>query len=293
MRPLSFCIFPVAVVLAAACNSNNGTSQPACGPDNAATTTADWVYATNVEAGLYFAAVDPVGSGFFTFASIEAVSTPQASMAATAVAQAAGTNFPNGCATATANQNAVTFNLNNCSGPLGITNLTGTVTATLNATGNGQLLTQLTGTNVTTNGATLDLNTSGVATVDANGQKTLNATSMSTGTGPNGNSIAHAGSYTVVWPTSPGCATINAAFVGGLASALEAGALDASSLAEASGVTTTTVTDYVACNNMCPQSGTSTTNLDGQAVTLTFNGSTTAECTSTTGQSAGLSIKCP
>ena len=293
MKAMACCaLVSLGLISAAGCNTS--TSSPAfpCvnGQGNAATTTADWVYATNVEAGLYFAAVDPVVPALFTFARVQATATPQASNAATAVAQAASANFPNGCATATANQNVVTFNLNSCSGPLGIANLTGIVTATINAIGNGQVQTILTGTNLTSTGVTtLNLNTSATTTVSANGQKTLTATSMSTGRGPAGNSIAHGGTYTVAWPTSPNCATINATFVGTDA---DASTLDAAVAAEA-GVTTTTITNYVTCTGMCAQSGTSTTALDGQSVTLTFNGSNTAQCSASNGQAASISIRCP
>ena len=317
MKASAYCaLVSLGMMSAGGCNTSTTSPLLPCvnGTGNAATTTADWVYTTNVEAGLYFAAVDPVVPALFTFAQGQAAVTSQASAAATAVAQAAGTNFPNGCATATASQNVVTFNLNNCTGPLGISNLKGTVTATINATGNGQVQTQLAGTNVTSNNAILNLNTSGTTTVGANGLKTLTATSMTTGTGPAGNSIAHGGTYTVVWPTSPNCATINASFVGAGADAstldastldastldastLDASTLDASTLdaavADAAGVTTTTITNYVTCTGMCAQSGTSTTAAGDQSVTLTFNGSNTAQCSASNGQSGTLSIKCP
>jgi hypothetical protein len=287
MRSASFWSSLTALVAIIACD-NLASSGPTCGPGNIATTSLDWVYATNVEAGLYFASVDP---SIFTFAGT-VDSTPQASIAATAVAQAVGTNFPQGCAIALAAQNVVTFNFNDCSGPLGITNLSGIVMATIDTTGNGRVQAQLTGTHITSNGAIFDLNTSAVATLSANGQTILKATSMSTGTGPNGNSIAHAGSYTVVWPTSPNCATIDATFFGGLT---DASTIDASSpgtpTLDAVGVTTTTVNSYVACTGLCPQSGTTTSSLNGQSVTLTFTGFNTAECTVPTGQ-GGLPIKC-
>jgi hypothetical protein len=273
-----------ALVAILACDSANGA--PTCGAGNIATTSLDWVYAANLEAGLYFAAIDP---SIFTFAgTVDA--TPQATIATTAVAQAVGMNFPGGCAIAIADENAVTFNFNDCSGPLGITNLSGIVVATINTTGDGQVQTQLTGTHITSNGAIFDLNTSGIATVTANGQKTLTATSMSTGKGPNGNSIAHSGSFTVVWPTSPSCATIDAAFFGGLpaASTTDVSSLD---VTDAAGVTTTTIHDYVACTGTCPQSGTTTSSLNGQSVTLTFTGFNTAECTAPNGQ-GGLPLKC-
>jgi hypothetical protein len=285
MKSISLRVLPPAVLLVVfGCNSNSSTPTP-CGTDNVATTTADRVYATNVEAGLYFASVDPVPFGLFTFTSLElAAATPQATTAASAVVKAASTNFPNGCSTATASQNVVTFRLNNCSGPLGITNLSGVVTATINLTGNGVVEAQLAGTNITSNGANFVLNTSSVTALNSGGQKLLTATSMTTGTGPDGNSIAHGGTYTMLWPTSANqCATINGTFTG----------VTPADAAPDAGGPTTTISNYVACTGQCATSGTTTTTAEGQSVTLTYNGTSTAQCTASNGQNAGVAIQCP
>ncbi len=279
MRSKSSCVVATLGLLLPGVACSTGTPLP-CGPGNAATTTADWVYATNYEAGLYFAAVDPVPLALYTFsATPTAGATSQSILAANAVVAAVGNNFPNHCASASANQNVVTLDLVNCSGPLGITSLGGAIVETLTVTGNGQIQAQLTGNNLAANGAPFHLNTSGAVTVAGNGQKTLTATSMSTGTGPGGTSIARSGTYTVLWPTGTGCATINAAFSG--SSSLDAG------------VMSTTISNYVACTGECAQSGSSTTTASGQSITLTFNGSTSALCNASNGQIASVALTCP
>jgi hypothetical protein len=279
MRPKSSCVMATLGLLLPGAACSTGTPLP-CGPGNAATTTADWVYATNTEAGLYFAAVDPIPLSLYTF-SAPPTAAATSILATNAVVAAAGNNFPNHCASASANQNVVTFDLANCSGPLGITSLSGVVVETLTVTGNGQIQAQLTGNNLAAKGATFDLNTSGSVTVAGNGQKTLTATSMSTGTGPGGNSIARSGTYTVLWPTGTGCATINAGFSG--SSSLDAGSMS------------TTISNYVACTGECAQSGTSATTASGQSVTLTltYNGSTSALCNASNGQIASVALTCP
>jgi hypothetical protein len=275
---------PLALILTFTCAdacTNNNITPVVCGPDSFATSTADLVFVTNYEAGLYFAAVDPVPVSLFAFGVAgAAATTPQAVTAANAVAMSVGNNFPNGCATATTNQNVVTFHFANCSGPFDITNLTGTVVATLTTPGNGTIQAQLTGNNLATNGATINMSTSGTATVSGSGQKTVVATSMSTGTGPNGNSLVHGGSYTVVWPTGTNCGTINASLTGTNMDVVTSGA-------------NTTIMNYVTCNGMCPQSGTSTTTANGQSVTLTFTGTSTAVCSASNGQTAGVLLRCP
>jgi hypothetical protein len=273
--------FALALVCATACTNNNTTPVVPCGPDSFATSTADLVFVTNYEAGLYFAAIDPIPVSLFAFGVVAtAAATPQSVTAANAVAMAAGNNFPNACARATANQNIVTFTLTNCSGPFDITNLSGIVVVTLTATGNGTIQAQLTSTGLMANGATMNLNTSGMATVSGSGQKTLVATSMTNGTGPDGNSLVHGGSYTVVWPTGTNCATINANLTGTNPTVATNGA-------------STIIVNYVTCKGMCAQSGSSTTTANGQSVTLTFNGTSTAVCSASNGQTAGVPLRCP
>jgi hypothetical protein len=206
-------------------------------------------------------------------AGVSAASAAAASMAAAAV----GRYFPNGCATATASGNVVTYQFNNCSGPFGMLGATGTLTATLNVV-DDSVQVQLAGNHVASNGGTLNVNTSGTVRPQPPGQKTLQATSQSTGTGPQGNNVAHTGSYTVQWPTPmAGCATINGTLAG---TGPEAG-------------TNTVIANYIACTGKCPQAGTVTTAFEAGTATITFTGSDIAECNATNGTSASIPFNCP
>ena len=155
---------------------------------------------------------------------------------------------------------------------------TGIVTATLNVVSNSVQI-QLAGNGISANGATLNLATSGTLTATASGQKTLQASSQTSGTGPGGNNVMHTGMYTLVWPTGTGCATINGT-LSGIGSGIYAG-------------TMTQITNYVACTNMCPKSGMTVSSFNGGSVTLAFNGSTSAQCTSSIGTSASIPLNCP
>jgi hypothetical protein len=274
-------------VVLAACTSTTSSPVVACGPDAVATTTWDVVAATNYEAAWYYASLDAIPIGFYAVASgtlgldatpsITGVTTASTA-AATAVAAAVATYFPGGCATATAVSNVVTFVLNDCSGPFGLVGSTGRITATLNVVNNSVQI-QLAGSNIDANGAVVNLATSGTLTASANGQKTLRASSQTTGIGPDGAGLAHSGKYSVVWPTGIGCATINGALSG-----VGSGSFSS---------TTTTISNYVVCANKCPQSGTTTSSFDGGTVTLSFNGSNSAQCTSSLGTSASIPLDCP
>ncbi|HXX68792.1 MAG TPA: hypothetical protein VEK07_16515 [Polyangiaceae bacterium] len=269
-----------AMAVLAACNSSTSASPVVvCGPDNVATTDSDVVIVNEYEAAWYYASVDAIPVVFYdpSGASDPDAGTASSAAAASAVAAAVGTYFPNRCATASANGNVVTFVLTNCTGPLGLVATTGTVTATLTLQTNAVGV-QLSGNHISANGATINLASSGTLT-SSNGQKTLTANTQTTGTGPNGNSVAHTGMYTIVWTPGTGCATLN-------------GTLNGSG--DGGNVTSTQITNYVACTDKCPQSGSAVASFSGGGtVTLTFDGGTSAQCAASNGTSAALALQCP
>jgi hypothetical protein len=272
MKKVDLAVTVLGAMAVASCSSNSAPL--VCGPDNVATTNADVVATVNAEAAWYYASLDPIVFGGPIVA--DAVATASEA-AATAVAAAAGNYYSDSCATVTASGNVVTFTLDLCSGPLGLIASSGIFTATLNVVGT-TVQVQLAGDNIIANGGTVNLSTSGTFTV-INGQKTLHASSQSTGTGPNGNSVTHMGTYTLVWPTAAGCAAINGS-LSGLGSGSDSG-------------TSTQITNYVPCTNKCPQSGTTVSAFDGGSVMLTFNGSNNAQCTASNGTSASVPLNCP
>jgi len=251
-----------------------------CGPDDVATTNWDVVATTDYEASWYYASVDPIPTTAFVTDAVgvegAVVDALTGDSAASTAAGAVGVYFPNGCATATANGNVTTFVLNDCTGPLGLVGAPGTFTATFDVT-DGGVQVQLAGSKIAANGGTINLATSGTLT-SSNGQKTLQASTQTNGTGPDGNSAAHNGMYTLVWPTGDGCATINGTLTG-VGSGLYSG-------------TSTQITNYVTCTNKCPQSGTATSSFNGGSVTLTFDGSSNAQCSASNGTSASIPLRC-
>ncbi len=289
MKKVDFALTVLGAMAAASCSSTSAAPGP-CGPDNVAKTNADVVAAINAEAAWYYASLDPIVLGDPIVADAPAAANLDAgissadagvsaasSAAASAVAAAAGNYFPDSCATVTASGNVVTFTLDLCSGPLGLVASSGIFTATLTVVGSS-VHAQLAGTNIMANTGTVTLSTSGTFTV-TNGQKTLQANSQSTGTGPNGNSVNHMGMYNLVWPTGTGCASINGSFSG-----VGSGSFSG---------TNTQITGYLACTNRCPQSGTTSSAFNGGSVMLTFNGTNNAQCTASNGTSASVPLICP
>ena len=163
----------------AACTSTTSSPVVACGPDNVATTNWDVVVTTEYEAAWYYASLDPIPLGYYAAsvtvaAGSDSTTAPDASgadavvvatgeSAASAVASSVANYFPNGCATASASGNVVTFALNNCTGPFGLVAATGTVAATLTVANNAVQI-QLAGNKIAANGATINLATSGTLT---------------------------------------------------------------------------------------------------------------------------------
>jgi hypothetical protein len=270
----------LGTAILAACTSTTSSLVVACGPDDVATTNWDVAVATNYEAALYYGALDPIPVGFYTVASApigaDAAPADPSAAAASAAAAAVATYFPN-CANATAAGNVTTYTLNNCTGPLGLVGASGTVTATFNVVGSSVQI-QLAGNGVHANGGILNLMSSGTLTAGANGQKTLQANTTTSGTGPDGNNVMRSGMYTLVWPTGAGCATINGTLNG---------------VGSAGFVGSTQITNYVACAGKCPQSGSTTHAFAGGTVTLQFNGSNSAACTASNGTSASVPLTCP
>jgi hypothetical protein len=246
----------------------------ACGPDSVATTNSDVVIVNDYEAAFYYASVDGIPVSFYD-PPLDVGGLASSADAASAVAGATGKYFQNGCATASVSGNVVTFVLDNCTGPIGLVAASGTVIATLSVRSRAVDV-QLSGSNITANGATMNLATSGTLTTSS-GQNTLTANTQTTGTGPNGNSASRSGMYSMVWTPGGGCATINGTLT---------------STGSILNVSSTQITNYVACANRCPQSGTSVSSFSGGTVTLTFNGSSTALCNASDGTSANLPLQC-
>jgi hypothetical protein len=300
MRTTTILAPSIAIALLGACVTSGNISPAAvvvCGPDSVATTDWDVTAVNNYEAAWYFAAADPIpaqafASGGMVIATpigaladggadggsfVDGGAAPGSTDVARAVAVAAGHYFPNGCASASASANVVTYTLHNCTGPLGLVAASGTVTATFNVEV-GMVGVQVAGNNIAANGATVDLSTSATVTSQANKQLTLAAHTQTSGTGPLGNGAAHMGTFTMVWTPGGDCATINGSFTG-------------VGTAEFSG-TSTKITNYKACTNQCPQSGTAVSSFNGGVVTVTFDGTANAQCNASDGTTATIPLQC-
>lgn len=202
-----------------------------------------------------------------------ATATTSEQVAAAAATRVGSHLTPAGCLTTTVTANTVSYVFDHCTGPRGLLTLTGTINGVYTLTAPNQVHAVLTSTGFEVNQTTLNLN----ATIDAVKQGTVKRaeiSSQTTGTGPRGNTVSRAGDYTVSWDSATACFTLD-------------GTTGSSRL------NSTTVTDFKRCDAKCPVSGTVVhTGARGNTVTLVYDGSASAQWSTSGGRSGTLTLKC-
>ncbi|MCU0696782.1 MAG: hypothetical protein MUC96_09655 [Myxococcaceae bacterium] len=204
-------------------------------------------------------------------------STPE-QLAMNAVTRVGSRFKPQGCATSTQTGATVVYTLTNCTGPYGLVKVTGTLTAVYSRAAGGGVQVVITGTGVKANDATMDINSTVIAT-QANGVKTANVTVNGSGSGPRGGSLTRKGSYVISYDTVAECITINGTWETGTA---RAGA-------------STVVSNFKRCKGTCPAAGGSITHTSArnEVVTLTYDGSAVAQWSSSAQARSGtLNLRC-
>lgn len=223
-------------------------------------TAADSAEAASVTSALTATVTAPVSATDVTGAS-----------AARSAAGATQHFQPAGCATAVVNQNVVTYTLKGCSGPYGLAQVSGTVTATF--TGGVGTKVDLAGQGVSANRSTLTLAASATIT-GPEGMRTAQVSSTTSATGPNGRTVNHSGAYTASWDGM--CLGLAGSFT----------------TASAGQSFATSFTSYKRCQGGCPSGSISIMRSGGASVTVTYSGGTTAEVSTGAGRSGTLTLAC-
>ena len=252
----------VGVVLEAGCNSN--PSAVIVTPNSVIV--VDNADAVAWEGGFLWAVAMPIDP---------TVTVDVTAVAASGARTITASFAPAGCASATANGNAITLQLNDCSGPFGINHVTGTVTFAFAAvTGGVQIVASA--TNLQIGGGNLTISATGVLS-GTGGARTLTVNTNGGGTGPNGTSVARQGQYTITWNVGDVCAEVSGTVTAG-----------------SGNVQSTSFRSFDACATGCPRSGTVTLTdpATGTTLTTTYNGSTSVTVTSSNGQQSTATITC-
>ena len=182
--------------------------------------------------------------------------------------------FPNGCATATATGANVVIIYNNCTGPRGLLHVTGELDLAVSVALTGPISVHGTSTGLSVNSATLDIDTDATYAVTGT-THTLTVMTNGSGTGPRGNTVDHTGNYTITWDTGSQCGSIAGQW------STEIGTR-----------TRSNDVDLMRCAGSCP-SGTITHHfLAGASVTITFDGSSVATWSASTGTTGSVALSC-
>lgn len=240
--------------------------------DDSAESAVDSEESASSEGDMMMAAVDDSDS-----ASAQASLTAD-SVSATIAAHIAARYSPAGCAVVSQTGDTIKTTYNDCTGPRGLLHVSGELDLAVTVTTAGGITVHATGTELKVNGATLDVDATGTYTVTGTGH-TLSVKSTGTGTGPRGRNIDHEGNYTISWDTATQCHTIDGAW------STDIGLLNRSNNVQLS-----------RCAAGCPTGTVVHNYLGNRTLTITFDGTATADWSLTGGSGGGangtVSLSC-
>jgi hypothetical protein len=270
----------------------------ACGDDDTASTDTAYVAGTTVaatnDAAYAYATTDPLVNPFYLAlqegAGAASTSSSGPDQAATAAANAAGHYFtPSSCVMATAKGSDVTYNLNSCSGPLGITDVSGMLSLSFSSASgvsDGGIAGADAGTSAesasfTLNSTGLTINGEG-ALISSHGslkrigtdQKQVTLSSMSEFT-HKGQKITNDSSSTISWTVGSQC--IDMTSTGKVSTGFQTFNLK--------------ISGFRRCAAACPTKGTVRLT-DSKTVTLTLDGTSMPTYTSSDGTSGVVDLDC-
>ncbi|HSN26970.1 MAG TPA: hypothetical protein VLT45_11805 [Kofleriaceae bacterium] len=259
---------PVFVLLGSslfACARNSGTNV------DSAESAVDSSDSVESEGNLMMASVDGADMSGLTALTGDQV-------AAHIAANAPARFTPAGCATATASGSNVTLTLNDCTGPRGLVHVTGELDLTASVSLTGAISVHGAATNLMVNRATLDVDSDAIYAVNGT-THTLDVQTQGSGVGPLGNDVEHTGQYTITWDTGSQCHSI----AGHWSTELSSGTASA---------TRSNDVNLMRCAGGCPTGTVTHHFLGGASLTITFDGTATAQWSTSGGKSGTVNLSC-
>ncbi len=184
---------------------------------------------------------------------------------------------PSGCATAVATGPDVAIHFNDCTGPRGLLHVTGELDLVVSVDTAGIHI-HGTATGLEVNSATLDVNTDATYSVSGT-EKMLTVMTTGTGTGALGNDIDHTGDYTITWDPTTQCASIDGSWMTTISNTTAS-------------ATRSNEVNVSRCAGGCPTGTIVHTGLRGLTLTVTFDGTSTADWSTSTGKSGTFNLTC-
>ncbi|HEY0195286.1 MAG TPA: hypothetical protein VGC42_29425 [Kofleriaceae bacterium] len=257
---LSTVLLSSSLLSATACMNKGGYDTAS---DDSAESAVDSAESAGAEGDMMMAAVDDSGT-----ASAQAPLTAD-SVTATIAANLSARYSPQGCATVTVTGDSIKTTYHGCTGPRGLVHVDGELDLAVNLSTAGSVTVHATSTDLEVNGATLDVDATGTYTVTGTSHS-LTVMTTGTGTGPRGRNIDHEGNYTISWDTANQCRTINGQW------STDIGLRDRSNNVQLS-----------RCGGGCPTGSVAHNFLGNRTLTVTFDGTATAQWALTGGAGAG------
>jgi hypothetical protein len=201
--------------------------------------------------------------------------TPE-ELAQRAASNAGNRFFPAECVTATASGSTVTYELNHCSGRRGRLDVSGTITVTFSAL-DGVVKIETSAQGLQLARGTFDVNATATCARQADDRRLWTVSSSSSGVNLLGVAVSHTGNWTLLVDRATQCVEVDGTWN------RTVGARER----------TTTITDLVRCEGHCPAAG-GQIQVEGARGTLTvsFDGSSTATWTHSSGTSGTRTMAC-
>lgn len=189
-----------------------------------------------------------------------------------------GLRWPSTCRTIETNGNAITVTYNDCTGPRGLLHVSGQLVLTVQVRLDGTILVHGTSGDLTVNDAHLVVEVDAAYSTSGTNH-TLSVTTSGSAVGPRGNDLDHVGDYTIAWDSASQCGSLSGSW------ATEA-TIDGRTASR------TTTVDLQRCVGSCPVGTIDRTYRTGATLTVTFDGTATAQWQTSTGRSGTIDLAC-
>lgn len=190
-----------------------------------------------------------------------------------------GLRWPTSCRTIEQNGNAITVTYNDCTGPRGLLHVSGQLVLTVQVKTDGSISVHGTSGNMTLNDAQLMVDVEALYTRSGT-THTVDVVTTGHAIGPRGSDLDHVGDYTVTVDGATQCRSL----IGSWATEAE--------LVDGRTATRSTTADVTRCMGGCPTGTVTRTFRNGVTLTITFDGTSTAQWETSGGRSGTKLLRC-
>jgi hypothetical protein len=186
---------------------------------------------------------------------------------------------PSDCATVDQNGNTITITYNDCTGPRGLRTVNGMLVLVVSVALDGSITVHGESANLTVNDIMLKIKADATYTTSGTGH-TITVSTEGSSVGSRGFELDHVGNYTINWDTASQCGSLAGSW------STEATRLDGTTVSRSA------TANVMRCVGSCPIGTVSRTFRSGTTWTVTFDGTSVAEWSTSTGRSGTIDLPC-